>query len=167
MILLVRLITFEAYSNMERQCVLFLQQSNSCLLTIRQNARKFMFSQSCRHSDCPQSFQSTTYVHAIVWGLTPRYRLILAISPLAIMTATMIIILVSLYKARYLDLDYIASFNAMDSLHLITACSSGNVHTVSFPDYSQDIGLFSKDVEVGLSEKKAGSGATGFHFSLS
>jgi hypothetical protein len=83
------------------------------------------------------------------------------------MTATMIIILVSLYKARYLDLDYIASFNAMDSLHLITACSSGNVHTVSFPDYSQDIGLFSKDVEVGLSEKKAGSGATGFHFSLS
>lgn len=120
--------------------------------------------------DCgllPQSFPSRTYVHAIVWGQIPRYRLILAISPLAIMTATMIIILVSLYKARYLDLDYIASFNAMDSLHLITACSSGNVHTVSFPDYSQDIGLFSKDVEVGLSEKKAGSGATGFHFSLS
>ena len=84
---------------------------------------------------------------------------------MAIMIATIIIILASLNKARHLDLDYIASFNAMDTLHIITACSSGNVHTVSFPDYSEDIGVFSKEVEVELTEIKPGSGAAGFHFS--
>ena len=81
------------------------------------------------------------------------------------MIATIIIILAALNNARYLDLDYIASFNAMDTLHIITACSSGNVHTVSFPDYGKDVAAFSKDVDVELTEIKAGSGAAGFHFS--
>ncbi|KAF8726409.1 hypothetical protein AX14_007909 [Amanita brunnescens Koide BX004] len=112
-----------------------------------------------------QSFSSTTYVHVIVWGQTPRYRLIIAISPLAIMITTITIILASLYRARRLDVDYIASFNAMDTLHIISACSSGDVHAVSFPDYSKDIGLFSKDVEVGLTEVKNGSGVAGFRLS--
>ncbi|KAF8726412.1 hypothetical protein AX14_007909 [Amanita brunnescens Koide BX004] len=67
--------------------------------------------------------------------------------------------------ARRLDVDYIASFNAMDTLHIISACSSGDVHAVSFPDYSKDIGLFSKDVEVGLTEVKNGSGVAGFRLS--
>lgn len=121
-------------------------------------------------SDCHtlfRSFPSTTYVHAVVWGQVPRYRLIIAISPLAIMIATINIVLASLYGARHLDLDYIASFNAMDTLHIIAACSSGNVHTVSFPDYGEDIGLFGKDVRVELSEIEAGSGVAGFHFSSS
>lgn len=81
------------------------------------------------------------------------------------MFATVIIILVSLYRARHLGADYIASFNTMDTLHIITACSLGNVHTLSFPDYDEDIRLFSKDVRVELSEIGAGSGAAGFHFS--
>ncbi|KAF8334393.1 hypothetical protein F5887DRAFT_921581 [Amanita rubescens] len=73
--------------------------------------------------------------------------------------------ILSLNKARHLDLDYIASFNAMDTMHIITACGSGNVHTVSFPAYGKDVGVFSKEVEVELTEIKAGSGAAGFHFS--
>ena len=81
------------------------------------------------------------------------------------MIATIIIILASLYRARYLDLDCIASFNAMDTLHIITACRSGNVHAVSFPDFSKDIGLFSKDVGVELAEMEAGGGVAGFHLS--
>src|SRR6266550_2882344 len=132
LILLIRLITFGACLNMERRCALFSQHSNSCLLTIRQYSRSNL---RCKHQpDCPQpqTFQSTTYVHAVVWGQAPRFRLIIAISPMAIMITTIIIILASLNKARHLDLDYIASFNAMDPLHIITACSLGNVHTTSF-----------------------------------
>ena len=74
------------------------------------------------------------------------------------MLATIIIILASLYRARHLDADYVASFNTMDTLHIIAACSLGNAHTLSFPDYD-------KDVRVELSEIGAGSGAAGFHFS--
>jgi hypothetical protein len=98
---------------------------NSHSLTIRQNGRYALV-------DCPlaQTFSSTTYVHAIVWGQVPRYRLIIVISPLEIMIVTIIIILASLYSARHLRLDGIASFNAMDTMHIITACSAGNVHTV-------------------------------------
>ena len=99
-----------------------------------------------------------SYVHAVVWGQVPRFRLNIVISPLAIMLATIIIILASLYRARHLDADYVASFNTMDTLHIIAACSLGNVHTLSFPDYD-------KDVRVELSEIGAGSGAAGFHFS--
>ena len=81
------------------------------------------------------------------------------------MITSITIILASLYRARHLDVDYIASFNAMDTLHIISACSSGDVHAVSFPDYSKDIGLFSKDVEVELTEVKDGSGIAGFRLS--
>ena len=148
---------------MERQCVLFLHHSS--LLTIRQFARHSLTDSDICGSDCHgtlfRSFPSATYVHAVVWGQVPRYRLIIAISPLAIMIATINIVLASLYRARHLNRDYIASFNAMNTLHIIAACSSGNVHTVSFPDYGEDIGLFGKDVQVEL------SGAAGFHFSPS
>jgi len=113
----------------------------------------------------PQLFPSTTYVNAIVWGQVPRFRLIVAISPLVIMIATIVIILTSLNNARHLDLDHIASFNAMDTLHIIAACSSGNVNAVSFPDYSKNIGMFSKDVEVEFTEIAVGSGAAGFRLS--
>ena len=119
----------------------------------------------CPDSSCPppQSFPYTAYVNVIVWGQVSRFRIIIAISPLAIMIATIVIILDSLYKARHLDLDYIASFNAMDTMHIITACSSGNVHTVSFPAYTKDMGMFSKDVQVKLSEIEPESTA-GFYF---
>ena len=123
----------------------------------------------CPVSDesCPplQLFPSITYVNAVVWGQVTRFRLIVAMSPLVIMIATVVIILASLNNARHLDLDYIASFNAMDTLHIIAACSSGNVNTVSFPDYSKNIGLFSKDVEVELTEIEVGRGAAGFRLS--
>ena len=113
-----------------------------------------------------RTFSSTTYVHAIVWGQVPRYRLVIVISPLAIMIVSIIIILASLYSARHLRLDGIASFNAMDTMHIITACSSGNMHTLSFPDYnSKDIGAFGKDVRLELSEIEAGMGTPGFHLS--
>ena len=149
---------------MEWQCAWFMQRSNGYLLTIRQVVR-----QPVVFDPCPgplvdlrchhlQSFPSTTYVHAVVRGQVPRFRLIIVISPLAIMLATIIIILASLYRARHLDADYVASFNTMDTLHIIAACSLGNVHTLSFPDYD-------KDVRVELSEIGAGSGAAGFHFS--
>ena len=149
---------------MQRRCAQFMQYRHGCLLTIRQYTRAF----GCYNDPCPEAqrlFSSTTYVHAIVWGQLPRYRLIIAISPLAIMIASISIIFASLYRARHLDLDYIASFNAMDTLHVIAACSRGNVYTVLFPDNSKDIGLFSRGVEVELTEGKAGSGAACFHFS--
>ena len=81
------------------------------------------------------------------------------------MIVTVVIILASLKNARHLDLDHIASFNAMDTLHIITACSSGNVNTVTFPDYSENIDSFSKGVEVEFTEIDAGSGAAGFRLS--
>ena len=83
------------------------------------------------------------------------------------MIMTVVIILTSLNNARHLDLDHIqvASFNAMDTLHIIAACSSGNVNMVSFPDYSKNIGLFSKDVEVEFTEIEVGSRAVGFRLS--
>ena len=82
------------------------------------------------------------------------------------MITTVVIILASIYRARHLDLYHgIASFSAMDPLHLIAGCSSGNVHTLSFPDYSQDIALFSKNVRVELTEMEAGNGVAGFHLS--
>ena len=80
------------------------------------------------------------------------------------MIATVVIILASLHNARYLDLDHIASFNAMDALHIITACSSGNVNTVSFPDYKENIGMFSTDLEVVFTEMDARR-AAGFRLS--
>jgi hypothetical protein len=154
-----------------------MQRSSGYLLTIRQVVRQQVVLEMEGSDDlCPgpfgdpsclylQSFPSITYVHAVVWGQVPRFRLIIVISPLAIMLVTIIIILASLYRARHLDADYIASFNTMDTLHIIAACSLGNVHTLSFPDYDKDLGLFSKDVRVELSDMGAGSGAAGFHFS--
>ena len=133
-------------------------------MTIRQMARSVAFCPNHSHPP-PQLLPSTTYVNAVVWGQVPRFRLIVAISPLVIMIATVVIILTSLNNARHLDLDHIASFNAMDTLHIIAACSSGNVNTVSFPDYGKNIGLFSKDVEVELTEVEVGSGAAGFRLS--
>ena len=153
---------------MEHQYVWFMQHSNSgYVLTFRQIARAGLLPPGFDPylQIQPNSFPSTTYVHAIVWGQAPRLRLIIVISPLAIMLATIIIILASLYRARHCGTDYIASFNTMDTLHIITACSLGNVHTLSFPDYGEDIGLSSQDVLVELSETGAGSGAAGFHFS--
>ena len=155
-----------------------MQYSNGYLLTIGQGIRQTLFVQTvgipdfdpCQpappnNSTCLslQSFPSTTYVHAIVWGQVPRFRLIIVISPLAIMLTTIIIILASLYRARHLSADYIASFNTMDTLHIMAACSVGNIHALSFPDYGEDISLFSKDVGVELSETRIG--AAGFHFS--
>ena len=156
--------------------VRLVHDSNGYLLTIRQVVRQMLIGVTipCQGNDtsistCPylESFQSITYVHAIVWGQVPRFRLIIVISPLAIMLATIIIILASLYRARRLSADYIASFNTMDTLHIIAACSLGNVHTLSFPDYGEDMGLYSQDVRVELSETRieAGSGVAGFHFS--
>ena len=81
------------------------------------------------------------------------------------MIATVVIILTSLNNARFLDLDHIASFNAMDTLHIIAACSSGNMDTVPFPDYRKNIGLFSKDVDVEFTKTDAESGAAGFRLS--
>ena len=149
-----------------------LQQSNSYLLTIKQVARLYythllpVCPPGCPDPVPLQSLPSRTYVHVIVWGQDPRFRVIIVISPLVIMIATVVIILASLYRALHLDLHHgIASFSAMDSLHLIAACSSGNVHTLPFPDCSQDIALFSKNVRVELTEMEAGSGVAGFRIS--
>ena len=151
---------------MKPRWALLLQRNNGSSLTIRQMARA---AASCLDSSesCPppQLFQSTTYVNSVAWGQVPRFRLIVAISPLVIMIATIVIILTSLNNAKHLDLDHIASFNAMDALYIIAACSLGNVNTVSFPGYSKNIGLFSKDVEVELTEIEVGKGAAGFRLS--
>lgn len=156
---------------MEQQCALFLQLTNSCLLTARQSSRQVARNIIAAGTSGAENvglvtFPATTYVHYVVWGQARRYRLIVVISPVAIMIATIAIILASLYRARHLDLDYITSFNPMNTLHIVAACSSGNVHTVPFPDYGKDIGSFGKDVRVELSEIEAGSGAPGFQFSL-
>jgi hypothetical protein len=115
----------------------------------------------------PQSFPSTTYVNAIVWGQDSRLRLLLVTSPLAIMVATIAIIVASFYRARHLGLDRrIASFDIMDTMHIIVACSSGNMHIVLFPDYNENLDLFRKDLGVKLIEGAPGSRAAGFHASL-
>ena len=115
----------------------------------------------------PQPFPSTTYVNAIVWGQDSRLRLLLVVSPLTIMVATIAIIVASFYRARHLDLDRrIASFDIMDTMHIVVACSSGNMHTVLFLDYSENLDLFSKDLGVKLIEGAPGSRAAGFHASL-
>ena len=148
-----------------------MQHSNSgYVLTFRQQARQRLVLSLSDAIDPnfhiqPESLPSTTYVHVIAWGQVPRLRIIIVISPLAIMLATIIIILASLYMARSSGADYIASFNTMDTLHIVAACSMSNLHTLSFPNYGGDIGLFSKDVRVEFSEVGAGSGAAGFHFS--
>lgn len=114
----------------------------------------------------PQSFPSTTYVNAVVWGQDSRLRLLLVTSPLAIMVATIAIIVASFYRARHLGLHHrIASFDIMDPMDIIVACGSGNMHNVLFPDYSENLDLFRKDLGVKLTEG-AGSRAAGFHVSL-
>ncbi|KAF8337158.1 hypothetical protein F5887DRAFT_985531 [Amanita rubescens] len=101
---------------------------------------------------------------AVVWGQVPELRLIIIISPLAIMITTISIFLFSLHKAQNLTLDHIASFDPMNPLHVIAACGSGNVQTVAFPGYSKHITSFSKDLEVQLPECHARNESAGFQF---
>jgi hypothetical protein len=74
--------------------------------------------------------------------------------------------LFSLYRARKLRLNHDIPFDPMNVLHIIAACSFGNVQTIQFPDYTEDIGTFSKYVGVGFPEGRAGKDdVQGFHFS--
>ena len=110
----------------------------------------------------------TIFVNAFVWGQESRLGLVLVISPLAIMIATILIILKSFRKVQnqgHVDLHKVASFNAKDILHIIAACCSEDAHTKLFPDYTK-VDSFSKDVGVKLAWGEVGSGATGFHFEL-
>jgi hypothetical protein len=77
-------------------------------------------------------YRLTKNSQAVVWGQVPELRLIITISPSAIMITTIAIFLFSLRKAQNLALDHIASFDPMNPLHVIAACGSGNVQTVRF-----------------------------------
>ncbi|KAK2464929.1 hypothetical protein APHAL10511_003005 [Amanita phalloides] len=109
-----------------------------------------------------QSVGLTTYEQVIVWGQDPQLKLIILISPSAIMITTLFIILFYLYRARNLSLDHAASFDPMNTLHVVAACSSGNVQTVVFPGYDENMEAFSKDVKVRLLTEERGD-AAGFH----
>ena len=115
-----------------------------------------------------ENFQLTLFVNTFVWGQESRLGLVLVMTPLAIMIATILIILDSFRKVharRHAGLERVGSFNARDILHVIAACCSEGAHTELFPDYTR-VGSFSKDVRVKLAWGEAGSGATGFHFEL-
>ena len=85
---------------------------------------------------------------------------------MVIMTTTISIAVLSLYRARKLRLKHDVSFDPMNILHIIAACSSGNVQAIQFPDYSEDIGTFCKYVGVGFPEGRGGKDdIQGFHFS--
>src|SRR6266550_4037181 len=111
-----------------------------------------------------QDYSLTKNLQVVVWGQVPGFRLIIIISPLAIMITTIAIFLFSLHKAHNLALDHIASFDPMNPLHVIAACGSGNVQTVGFPSHSNHISLFSKDLEVQLPECRARNEPAGFQF---
>ncbi len=106
------------------------------------------------------------YVQVIVWGQMPQLRLMITIAPMVIMITTISIALLSLYRARKLHLKHDIPFDPMNVLHIVAACSSGNVQTIQFPDYSEDIGVFCKYVGVRFPEGRAGKDdVQSFHFS--
>jgi hypothetical protein len=76
------------------------------------------------------------------------------------MTTTIIIILLAMVQSWKKPLEHVLCFDPMDTLHIIAACSSGDVRNQSFPDYDQDIG--------GLGKKRIhlpDDGAAGFRIS--
>jgi hypothetical protein len=115
-------------------------------------------------SDVFQTVSTKTYVRVIVWGQVPQLRLMIIIAPMVIMVTTISLILLSFYRARNLRLKHDIYFDPMDVLHIIAACSSGNVQTITFPDYNNNISAFCKYVDVELPEGKAGD-EQGFRFS--
>lgn len=83
------------------------------------------------------------------------------------MVATIAIIVTSFYRARHLSLDrHIASFDIMDTMHIIVAGSSGNMHVVLFPDYSGNLNGFREDLGVKLTDGALERKAAEFHVSL-
>ncbi|KAK2459917.1 hypothetical protein APHAL10511_008046 [Amanita phalloides] len=106
---------------------------------------------------------STTYAIAIVWGNFSSLKLAIAVIPLLIMVTTICVILLSIRRARGLTPKHIVSFNPMNTLHVIAACSSGNINARNalFPDYNKDIGAFGNNLRVRLPIGQEGA-ASGF-----
>ncbi|KAF8689736.1 hypothetical protein AX14_001497 [Amanita brunnescens Koide BX004] len=125
------------------------------------------FTSKFEFPDMPGIFQTVstkTYMQVIVWGQVAQLRLMIIIAPMAIMISTISLVLLSFYRARHLRLKYDSHFDPMDVLHIIAACSSGNVQTITFPGYSNDISAFCKYVDVELPEGRTGDDQ-GFRFS--
>lgn len=125
------------------------------------------FTSKFEFPDMPGIFQTVstkTYMQVIVWGQVAQLRLMIIIAPMAIMISTISLVLLSFYWARHLRLKYDSHFDPMDVLHIIAACGSGNVQTITFPGYSNDISAFCKYVDVELPEGRAGDDQ-GFRFS--
>ena len=80
------------------------------------------------------------------------------------MIATISILLLFLYRARTSGLKLDMFFDPMDTLHILSACSAGNLQSISFPDYCDDTNVFCKDVEVHFPEGRTRNNVEGFYF---
>jgi hypothetical protein len=80
------------------------------------------------------------------------------------MTTTIIIILLAMVQSWKEPLEHVMYFDPMDTLHIIAACSSGDVQNQSFPDYDQDIGGLAKK-RIHLPDDRIDGTAAGFRIS--
>ena len=99
--------------------------------------------------------QMHIYEQVVSWGpSTPQLKLFIMIAPLVVMISTIVLILVSFYWSRNLSLDQSnMSFNPTSMLHMVSACSVGDVGRLgSLPHYHENYDLFTKceTMQVGL-----------------
>ena len=112
------------------------------------------------------SVSTNVYGQAVAWSQVLQLRLVLIlIAPMVIMITTILLVSFTLYRAQNLCQEYNISFDPMNVLHVITACSSGNLQTIPFPNYSEDIGAVCEHVNIELRKGQAGNGVEGFQCS--
>ena len=91
----------------------------------------------------------------VFWGAAdPKYKLLIVAVPLSIMVSTIVIILVALYLARPLKWSYEnMSFDPTSIIHLIIACSIGQLDPLQFKGYDE-ANTYDRpnDVKFGLAE---------------
>ncbi|KAF8336764.1 hypothetical protein F5887DRAFT_920701 [Amanita rubescens] len=99
--------------------------------------------------------QVTIYANNVLWGPAHTSLRIdaIMISPLAIIISTILIILFSFLLIQKRDLKHnMFAFNPMSTLHVVAACSNGNVQSTTFPQADYDLDRDSKTVIVTLYE---------------
>ena len=117
-----------------------------------QNLRFALFSFS--NDEIPrQQVQVTMYANNMLWGpaITSLRIEVIMISPLAIMMSTVVIILVSFLSIRNSDLKpNMFAFNPMSTLDMVSACSNGDVQSITFPRADHDLDTDSRTINVAL-----------------
>ena len=96
---------------------------------------------------------ATIYANNVLWG--PAFTSLrieaIMISPLAIIISTILIILFSFLLIQKRDLKHnMFAFDPMSTLHVVSACSNGDVQSTMFPHADSDLDRDSKTVNVTL-----------------